>query len=873
MGTRNRNNINLYVRFSKKINIFISKGKETIIFAFFIRNRKLKIKIGGFVKLNTKTDTKKKETRKKNQKKNKKDASIMGKLSAAEKKAMKTVQDSIPFVRVYEDGSENSPCKGIIETEDSVFTKSYLINDTNYSDAGEEKQEIILETFKKILTAFQTNCGYEITINNRTVDQAEFNNKVLMQYANDDYDTFRMQHNELVIDMMQQGKNNLHAEKYLTITVNEDSIEEALNKFVAIERDIDREIKKINGIGLEVLSLSERLEILHDIYNGSKVGNFKKTFDLDTVVKQGISIKDIIGPTVMDFTKNDYFVMDDRYVRTFFLKSIPSRLNSTLLEALSNVSANSLISVHYDIQPQDKAVSFASAQVTNIGGEVVKAQKNLTKAGASPDLISPKLQASRDDASRLLAQLTEGNENLYHVTIAATIFADNKDDLDSITTQIMTRAKEQLCALDVLKTQQEQGFNTSLPLGLNLIHVHRVLPTDSVSAIQPFSTQELQIKNGFYYGLNQLSKNIIVYNRGMSNNQNGVILGCPGAGKSFAAKMEMYQAFLNTRNSQIFIIDPEREYAGLGQALKATIFPIEPGGKVFINPLDLDISRDDEGGDPFAEKVDFVISIVEAMLGGRNTLNGYLKSIIDNTLQNLYAPYLRRLEVERKTIDIETAPTLKEFWEALKARKEPEARNLADAIQMYCVGSLNLFAHHTNIDTNNRMIIYDTKHIGTNLQELGMQICLNDIWNRMIANRKKEIRTWFYIDEFYLLLHQKSSAEYLQMVWKRARKWMGTPTGITQNVSDLLASEEGNTILKTSDFALLLNQSFQDRLALAQIYELSEEQQGYVNQASAGEGLIYTSRSVVPFENHVPTTSDIYKLLSTKASDAESIVK
>lgn len=814
----------------------------------------------------------KKKTSKKFKQKNKK-TSLIEKISQAEKNAISTVQESIPIVRVYEDGGEKNPCMGVIEIQDGVFTKSYVINDTNYSDAGEEKQNVILETFKKILTGFDANCGYEITINNRTVDQQEFNRKVLMQYANDNYDEFRIQHNELVIDMMQQGKNNLRSEKYLTITVNAVTIEEALNKFVQLERNINREMKKINNIGIEVLSLPDRLEILHDIYNGSKVGNFKKVFNIDDIIAQGISIKDVIGPTVMDFTAKDYFVLDDRYARTFFLKNIPSRLQSTLLENLSNISANSLISVHYEIQPQDKAVEFASAQVTNIGGEVVKAQKALTKAGASPDLISPKLATARNDASKLLAQLTDGNENLYHVTLVATIFADNLDDLDDITTQIMTRAKECLCALDTLKMQQEQGFDTTLPLGLNLVHTHRVLPTDSVSAIQPFSTQELQIKNGFYYGLNQLSKNIIVYNRGISNNQNGVILGCPGAGKSFAAKMEMYQAFLNTRNSQIFIIDPEREYVGLGSALDATVFRIMPGGTTYINPLDLDISKDDEGGDPFAEKVDFVISIIEAMLGGRNTLTGYLKSIIDNTLQNLYAPYLQQIEREGKTIDTSIAPTLKDFYEELRARKEPEAKNLAQAIQMYCVGSLNLFAHRTNIDTNNRMIIYDTKNIGTNLQELGMQICLNDIWNRMIANRKKEIRTWFYIDEFYLLLHQKSSAEYLQMVWKRARKWMGTPTGITQNVSDLLASEEGNTILKTSDFALLLNQSFQDRLALAQIYELSEEQQGYVNQASAGEGLIYTSRSVVPFENHVPTTGEIYKLLSTKAEDAESISK
>lgn len=794
-------------------------------------------------------------------------------MTKEQKKALKTVQQSIPIVRIYEDGGEKSPLTGVIETADGVFTKSYMIYDTNYSDAGEERQEEILDVFSKILTTFSVDCGYEITVNNRTVDQEEFNKRVLIDYQNDEFDTLRAYHNELVIDKMQEGKNNLKSEKYLTITVNAPTIGEALTKFTTIERNIDINIKKINQIGLEAISLKDRLEILHDIYNNNKVGAFNKTFDINTLRIQGKSAKDVIAPNVMDFSKKNYMMLNDKFIRVLYIKSIPARLASNLLESLSNISANSLISVHYDIQPQDKAAAFASAQVTNIGGEVIKAQKSLTKSGASPDLISPRLQTAERDAKNLLDRLTEGNESLFHVTIVAAIYADTSDDLDIVTKQIETRSKELLCGLEVLSAQQEQGFNSALPLGINLVKVHHVLPTESACAIQPFSTQELQIKDGFYYGLNQLSKNIIVYNRGFSNNQNGVILGVPGGGKSFAAKMEMYQAFLNTTASQIFIIDPEREYVGLAKELNATIFKIQPGAKFYINPLDLDISRDDEGGDPFAEKVDFVIAIIESMLGGRNTLNGYLKGIIDNTLQQLYAPYIQELEKRGITIDTEKCPTLRDFYELLRGRKEPEAKNLASSIQMYCTGTLNLFANKTNLDTSNRMIVYDTKNIGTNLQELGMQICLNDIWNRMIANKKKNIRTWFYVDEFYLLLHQKSSAQYLQMIWKRARKWMGTPTGITQNVADLVNCEEGDTILKTSDFALMLTQSFGDRMQLAKIYNLSEEQQEYITNAAAGEGLLYTSRSVVPFENHIPSTSPIYKLLSTKATDAESISK
>ena len=793
-------------------------------------------------------------------------------LVRAGKKGPQTVQESIPYKRVYEDTNTNG---GIIEVEDHWFTKSYLIADTNYSDAGEDKQEEILKVFEKILNSFAVNTRYEITLNNRTIDQEEFNKRVLLDYQNDKYDRLRAQHNDLVLEKMQEGKNNTKVEKYITVGVYAENIKESMEYFNDIERELGLKLKKINVRGFDgmILSLKDRLEILHDIYNVGQEGTFSKSFNLDDIVSQGITTKDIIAPSYLNFSKNDYIMLDDKFARTFFLKAIPGSLSSSTLEILTRVATNMVLSVHYDIQPQDKAASFASAQVTNIGGEVVKAQKALSKSGASGDLISPRLATAHNDAKMLLETITNGSQSLFHVTLVATIFADTKEDLDMYSDQFKTRARDCLCSVDVLRMQQEQGFNSCLPLANNVIEAHRVMTTSSAAALQPFSTQELQVKGGFYYGLNQHSKNVIVYNRGLARNRNGCILGSPGAGKSFAAKMEMYQAFLSGDNCQIFIVDPEREYVGLGEALDATIIRIQPdttGEGPRLNPLDLDITRSDEG-DPISEKIDFVISIVETMLGGRAELGGHVKSIIDSTLQELYAPYIAKLMAMGKTIDTEICPTLLDFYNKLKGRREPEAQNLAMSIQMYCTGSLNLFAAHTNIDTNNRMVIYDTKHIGTNLKELGMQICLNDIWNRMITNKAKNIRTYFYVDEFYLLLRQLSAARYLEMIWKRARKWMGVPTGITQNVSDLLNSEQGNTILKTSDFALILSQSFEDRVALATIYQISDELQQYIgNTTGSGEGLLYTSASIVPFENHIQSSNPIYKLLSTRASDDEA---
>lgn len=780
----------------------------------------------------------------------------------------KTVQQSIPYLRVYDD---TRTMGGIIETEEGQFSKSYLLADANFSDAGEDRQEEILEILEKIFNSFSPENSYEITAFNRTIDQESFNKKILMDYSNDGYDDLRIKHNELLLDKMQEGRNNLKTERYLTISLKATSIKEAVDKFASIERDLTVKFKQINQNGIEALSLKERLEVLHDLYNMGKEGEFDKFFDLETISKQGLKTKDFIGPSCIDTSHSDYLIMDGVYSKTLFLKSIPSKLTTILIESLMDIATNVVTSVHYEVQPQEKAASFASAQVTNIGGEIAKAQKSLSKAGVSPDLISQKLDVAQKDAKQLLAAITEESQSLFHATLVATIFAPNLEDLKLYTEQIRSRAKGFMCNLDVLRMQQEQAFNTMLPLGVNHVSTHRILTTKSVVALQPFSTQELQVKNGFYYGLNQLSKNLVIYNRSKSTNQNGVILGAPGGGKSFAAKMEMYQAYLNTKDTQIFIIDPEREYESLGKELGATIIPIMPGGEYHINPLDLDITPDNDG-DPFATKVDFVICMVERMLGGRNELNGYIKGIIDNTLQELYSPYIQELQKRGQTLNTEICPTLRDFYDALRSRKEAEAKNLAQSIQMYCTGTLNLFASHTNIDTSKRMIIYDTKNIGTNLKELGMQICLNDIWNRMISNRKKNIRTWFYIDEFYLLLHQPSAAQYLQMVWKRARKWMGSPTGITQNVSDLLNSEEGYAILQTSDFALLLKQAPLDRASLAKIYNISEEQQEYINtNAGSGTGLIIASGTIIPFENIVPSSSDIYKLLSTKAEDAEGL--
>lgn len=779
----------------------------------------------------------------------------------------KTVQKSIPYLRVYDDANTNG---GIIETENGHFTKSYYLDDTSFSDVGDEKQDEILRSFEKILNSFNHLYSYEITINNRNINQEQFNKNILMEYRKDGLDDLRAEHNSIIIDKMQEGKNNLKAEKYLTVGVEAENVVDALEIFKSIEKNAGVKIKHINGTGMKPISISDRLKILHDIYNLGNEDQFKE-YDPRAIHKQGVTTKDVIGPSIMDFRKNDRMMIGQNYARALYLKGIPANISGNLVETLSSVSTNLVLSVHYDALSQEKAVGFAANQVTSVGGEVIKQQTTLSRSGASPSMISPKLATAQQDAESMLDDLTNRNQKLFRVTLVVVIFAQTEKDLDLYTEQIKTKTKEQVCALDILGAQQQElGLDSALPLANNKLKVYSVMTSETASAIQPFSTVELQTKGGFYYGLNAMSHNLIIYNRSISNNQNGFILGSPGAGKSFAAKLEMYQAYLNTEKTQIFVLDPEQEYVVLAKRLGGQIFPIEPGGKIHVNPLDLDITKDNDG-DPFAQKVDYVISIIERMLGGKGELSGYAKSIIDGALTELYRPYIEDLENRGITIDTETCPTLSDLYKILAQRKEAEARNLAASIKMYCSGTLDLFAYHTNIDINAKMVVYDTSHIGSNLQELGMQICLNDIWNRMIKNKKQGIRTWFYIDEAHLFLRMPSSAAYISMVWKRARKWMGTPTFITQNVEDMLRTAEGNTILQTSDFALMLTQAPLDRAALSELFHISEEQQEFFTNVGSGEGLIYTSKAIVPFENHFPEDTQIYKILSTKPTDSEAV--
>lgn len=785
--------------------------------------------------------------------------------------APQTVQQTIPYTSVYSNG--------IIETVPGTYTKCYFLSDVNFKTANDEEQETIFTDYGNLLNTFGHDVSAEITIFNRNIDIERFRQNTLLKMQNDGFDTYRAEYNTILEGKINEGRNNIIHEKYLTVGIKANGIEEATATFGRLDTEISARIKKINGAETSPMTIEERLAILHDIYNmdsdisfNSKCnvkGNQAKNFDLAWLKKQGITTKDIIAPPSMFFQSN-YFKSGEKFARTLYIDNLPTFLSTDLLPEIAATPCNMLVSVHFDSMKQDKAVKLIRNQSVNINSNVVDAQKKAARSGYSADLISPELLKAQREAERIMSDVTSRNQKLFLLTMVITVFADDKEELEKNTKAVQTVAARFLCQFKPLHYQQEPGFCTSLPLATNKIYVQRLLTTEAASLFIPFSSQEIAQKNGMYYGLNAISRNLLLFNRTNSKNANGVILGTPGSGKSFSAKREMLNVFLGT-NADIYIIDPEREYTPLAALFGGEVVKIAAGSKTYINPLDMDLDYADDD-DPITLKSDFIGSLCETIIGGKYGLAPIQKSVIDRCVRQVYQPYMehmKRLTDKSITCDKNAMPTLNDFYDLLLQQPEPEAQNIALALELYCLGSLDTFAHKTNVKTNSRFVVYDIKDIGTGMKEMGLQVCLNDIWNKIIENKKKNKKTWFYIDEFYLLTQTESSARFLQQIWKRARKWGGVPTGITQNVEDLLASKEARGIINNCDFVLMLNQSPLDRIELGHMLNISPTEMAYITNADAGQGLIYTGKFIVPFIDKFPSGNSLYRAMTTKPDEVD----
>lgn len=794
-------------------------------------------------------------------------------------KIPKTAQETIPYYAVYEHD-------GIIETEPGVYTKSYLLGDVNYKIARREEQEEMFAHYGELLNSFDPTSRFEITINQKNINMAEFERQAMLPMKNDGLDHLRNEQNERIQKKIRESKNCLEKEKYLTVSVRARNITEAQNMFARLDAEVAVYVGKIGRATATPLSTTRRLEILHDIYNMGNEGCFgnnvvqmpdgtinfdpENKFKFDIMKKMGMTTKDMIAPDMFDF-KADYGMLGDTYFRALYLKKIPNFLVDDILEKLTDTDCNMLTSLQFIPVDGERAQKMARNQITRINASVIEKQKNASKAGYSADLISPDLMDASNEAAQLLGDLTSKNQKLFYMTLVIVHFADDKQKLDEDTKNIMTIGRAMVVSISKLQGQQELGLNSALPLAYNQLEIRRTLTTESAAVFMPFTNQELNDrKGGMYYGTNSISHNLIMFNRRNLKNGNGFIFGTPGSGKSMSAKQEMMTVLLSS-DDDVIVVDPEGEYYPMAEMLGgqvSEVVRIIPGGDVHINPFDMDMNYDSDD-DPLSIQSDFIMSLCETIGADRYGLSAQQKSAIDRCVRKVYEPYLGSKDPATGKYDKELLPTLVEFWEHLSAQPGYESRQLAEALEMYVTGSLNFFAHRTNVEYNKRFVVYDIKEIGSNMKTMGLLVVLNNIWNRIVAGRAEGKNVWVFIDEMHILFKTESSAEFLRQMYKRARKYGGIPTGITQNVDDLLNSDIARTMISNSEYLLLLNQAQMDLAQLSILINMSPTEMEYVSNVSPGHGILYNGVVKVPFENTLDKNTMMYNAMTTKLDEVK----
>ena len=898
----------------------------------------------------------------------------------------KSAQDSIPYERMWPDG--------ICRVADGHYTKTIQFQDINYQLSQNEDKAAIFEGWCDFLNYFDSSIQFQLSFLNLAASEETFARAINIPLQGDDFDTIRVEYMTMLQNQLAKGNNGLIKTKYLTFGVDADSLKAAKPRLERIETDILNNFKRV-GVAAESLDGKARLAQLHGIFHMDEQVPFR--FEWEWLAPSGLSTKDFIAPSSFEFRTGKQFRMGKKYGAVSFLQILAPELNDRMLADFLDMESSLIVSLHIQSVDQIKAIKTVKRKITDLDKSKIEEQKKAVRAGYDMDIIPSDLATYGAEAKKLLQDLQSRNERMFLVTFLVLNTADNPRQLDNNIFQASSIAQKYNCQLTRLDFQQEEGLMSCLPLGLNQIEIQRGLTTSSTAIFVPFTTQELfqNGKEALYYGINALSNNLIMVDRKLLKNPNGLILGTPGcfdgktrilladgstptfaelveagiteamvkaydydtgeivdaraidiriekyvdelkvieledgtrlcctdthlimdadgqfieankitdgqrlsgghvavrvafqrlpekvpvydltvpkygnfllanglivhnSGKSFSAKREIANCFLLT-NDDIIICDPEAEYAPLVERLHGQVIKISPISNNYINPMDLNLDYSDDES-PLSLKSDFILSLCELIVGGKEGLQPVQKTIIDRCVRLVYQDYLNDPRPENM-------PILEDLYNLLRAQDEKEAQYIATALEIYVTGSLNVFNHQSNVDINNRIVCYDIKELGKQLKKIGMLVVQDQVWNRVTINRAAHKSTRYYIDEMHLLLKEEQTAAYTVEIWKRFRKWGGIPTGITQNVKDLLSSREVENIFENSDFVYMLNQAGGDRQILAKQLGISPHQLSYVTHSSEGEGLLFYGSTILPFVDHFPKNTELYRIMTTKPQE------
>ena len=765
---------------------------------------------------------------------------------ASKRRAVVSAQQTIPYVAMHPDG--------ICQLPGGLYTKTVEYEDINYAVASTEDQTAIFGGWSSFLNYFDSSLPFQLSfVNRRSRSVSRY--KVNIPAQQDAFNSIRGEFVDMLKGQIAKSNNGIERSKYITFGLPAGSVAEARPRLDRVEADVMGNFKRL-GVQSRPLDGRDRLAALHGQLHPGSREPFR--FSWKDIPKTGMGTKDFIAPDIFDFRQSRTFRVGQSWGAVSYLQILASEMSDKLLAEILELDAELTVTLHVQTVDQLKAIKTIKGKISDIGRMKAEEQKKAVRAGYDMEILPPDLITFSKDAAELLADLQSRNERMFLLTFTVVNLAPSRQRLENDVFTVSGIAQKYNCALKRLDWQQEQGFVSSLVLGYNGIEIQRGMTTSSTAIFIPFMTRELRMDGqALYYGMNALSHNVIMADRKKLKSANGMYLGSTGSGKSFAAKRELINVFLAT-SDRIVVVDPMGEYAPLVRRLGGQVIEIAPDSPNHINPMDIQLSTNDEDS-PLSMKADFLLSLCELIMGGKEGLQPIEKTVIDRCVRLVY----RELALGIGSGDM---PLLQDLYEELLKQPEPEARRVATALELYCTGSLNLFNHPTNVQTDARVVCIVLKGMGENLRKIAMHITNEFVTSAVNTNHAEGLATWCYFDEFHILLRDPLTASYFVAVWKMLRKKGCVPSALTQNVKDLLASREIEAILDNTDFMILLSQAQSDRAILAKQLGISEHQLSYITHSNSGEGLLFYGSVTIPFVDRFPK-GEIYNLLTTRPED------